>query len=70
MKRDIYIEYAKASNLGAVAIYLIMLLGAQTAQIGEYDISIGYIHLAQKFARVLLVICASYRRCSVDQDER
>jgi hypothetical protein len=28
-------EYAKASNLGAVAVYLVMLLGAQTAQIGK-----------------------------------
>ncbi|KAK5166126.1 ATP-binding cassette glutathione S-conjugate transporter ycf1 [Saxophila tyrrhenica] len=34
VKRDIYVEYAKASNLGAVAVYLVMLLGAQTAQIG------------------------------------
>ena len=36
VKRDIYIEYAKSSNLGAVVVYLLMLLGAQTAQIGEY----------------------------------
>jgi len=35
VKRDIYLEYAKASNLLAVSIYLLMLLGAQTAQIGE-----------------------------------
>lgn len=35
MKRDIYLEYAKASNLPAVGVYLIMLLGAQTGQIGE-----------------------------------
>jgi hypothetical protein len=34
VKRDIYVEYAKASNLGAVAVYLVMMLGAQTAQIG------------------------------------
>lgn len=36
VKRDIYIEYAKSSNLGAVAVYLILLLGAQTGQIGEF----------------------------------
>lgn len=35
VKWDIYKEYAKASNLAAVAIYLLMLVGAQTAQIGE-----------------------------------
>ena len=35
VKRDVYFEYAKASNLGAVAVYLVMLLGAQTAQIGK-----------------------------------
>ncbi|KAK3717789.1 ATP-binding cassette glutathione S-conjugate transporter ycf1 [Vermiconidia calcicola] len=34
VKRDIYLEYAKASNLPAVAVYLVMLVGAQTAQIG------------------------------------
>lgn len=35
VKRDVYIEYAKSSNLGAVFVYLIMLLAAQTAQIGK-----------------------------------
>lgn len=34
VKWNVYAEYAKTSNLGAVAIYLVMLLGAQTAQIG------------------------------------
>lgn len=29
-------EYAKSSNLGAVAVYLVLLLGAQTGQIGEF----------------------------------
>lgn len=38
VKRDIYVEYAKASNLGAVAVYLFMLLGAQTTQIGMLPI--------------------------------
>lgn len=33
VKWDVYMEYAKTSNLGAVAIYLITLLGAQTAQV-------------------------------------
>ena len=31
---DVYLEYAKTSNLIAVAVYLIMLVSAQTAQIG------------------------------------
>ncbi|KAK5127730.1 hypothetical protein LTR08_004230 [Meristemomyces frigidus] len=34
VKRDVYLEYAKESNLVAVSIYLVMLLGAQTATIG------------------------------------
>ncbi|KAI1485090.1 P-loop containing nucleoside triphosphate hydrolase protein [Biscogniauxia mediterranea] len=33
VKWDVYLEYAKTSNLGAVAIYLITLVAAQTAQI-------------------------------------
>ncbi|KAI6879372.1 ATP-binding cassette glutathione S-conjugate transporter, partial [Hortaea werneckii] len=33
-KRDVYFEYARESNLAAVAIYLLMLVGAQTAQVG------------------------------------
>lgn len=32
---SVYAEYAKTSNLFAVSIYLVMLLGAQTAQVGE-----------------------------------
>lgn len=31
----VYLEYAKTSNLIAVTIYGIMLIGAQTAQIGK-----------------------------------
>ncbi|KAK0862145.1 ATP-binding cassette glutathione S-conjugate transporter ycf1 [Friedmanniomyces endolithicus] len=34
VKRDVYAEYAKESNLGAVAVYMVMLIGAQTASIG------------------------------------
>ncbi|PNS15381.1 Metal resistance protein YCF1 [Sphaceloma murrayae] len=34
VKWKVYAEYAKTSNLVAVAIYLVMLMGAQTAQIG------------------------------------
>ncbi|EMC96931.1 hypothetical protein BAUCODRAFT_433092 [Baudoinia panamericana UAMH 10762] len=34
VKRDVYFEYAKESNLAAVSVYLVMLVGAQTAQIG------------------------------------
>lgn len=34
VKWDVYGEYAKTSNLVAVSIYMIMLIGAQTAQIG------------------------------------
>jgi ABC-type multidrug transport system fused ATPase/permease subunit len=35
VKWSVYVEYAKTSNLFAVAIYLVVLLGAQTAQVGE-----------------------------------
>ncbi|KAI9689553.1 MAG: hypothetical protein M1822_010204 [Bathelium mastoideum] len=34
VKWDVYGQYAKTSNLGAVAVYLFMLVAAQTAQIG------------------------------------
>ncbi|KAI0024968.1 P-loop containing nucleoside triphosphate hydrolase protein [Xylariomycetidae sp. FL0641] len=34
VKWDVYLEYAKTSNLGAVGIYLIALVAANTAQIG------------------------------------
>ncbi|KAF2142975.1 uncharacterized protein K452DRAFT_225985 [Aplosporella prunicola CBS 121167] len=34
VKWSVYAEYAKTSNLIAVVIYLLMLMGAQTAQIG------------------------------------
>ncbi len=34
VKWSVYAEYAKTSNLIAVTVYLIMLVGAQTAQIG------------------------------------
>jgi len=36
---SVYTEYAKTSNLVAVGIYLITLVGAQTLQIGEYSSS-------------------------------
>jgi hypothetical protein len=32
-------EYARTSNLSAVAVYLAMLLGAQAAQIGKFHTS-------------------------------
>jgi ATP-binding cassette subfamily C (CFTR/MRP) protein 1 len=35
VKWSVYGEYAKTSNLVAVSIYMVMLLGAQTAQIGK-----------------------------------
>ncbi|RDL39375.1 putative multidrug resistance protein [Venustampulla echinocandica] len=35
VKWDVYSEYAKTSNLLAVAIYALMLLGGQTAQVGS-----------------------------------
>lgn len=41
VKWDVYIEYAKTSNLLAVAIYLTMLLGAQTATIGKISCGVG-----------------------------
>lgn len=43
VKRDIYVEYAKSSNLGAVAVYLVLLLGAQTGQIGELHSSLAHV---------------------------
>lgn len=36
VKWSVYAEYAKTSNLVAVAFYLLAMLGAQTAQIGMY----------------------------------
>lgn len=54
MKRDIYMEYAKASNLGAVAVYMLMLLGGQTAQIGKFRIiSIVSMHGSNKLSDML-----------------
>lgn len=35
VKWDVYSEYARTSNLAAVAVYLVMLVGAQSAQIGK-----------------------------------
>lgn len=43
VKWSVYVEYAKTSNLFAVAIYLVMLVGAQTAQIGEYITTTDYL---------------------------
>jgi hypothetical protein len=54
VKKDIYIEYAKASNLGAVCVYLVMLLGAQSAQIGMYH----------KYCTSCLAVTFIFRRCS------
>ena len=34
VKWDVYLEYAKTSNLVAVGVYMVMLITAQTAQIG------------------------------------
>lgn len=34
VKWDVYLEYAKTSNLLAVCVYMVMLIGAQTAAIG------------------------------------
>ena len=34
VKWDVYLEYARTSNVVAVCIYLVTLLGAQTAQVG------------------------------------
>lgn len=46
VKWSVYGEYAKTSNLAAVAIYLILLLGAQTGSIGKYDaIGSSFFHL-------------------------
>lgn len=39
VKWDVYTEYAKQSNLVAVSIYLLLLVSAQTAQIGKCAVS-------------------------------
>lgn len=36
VKWSVYGEYAKTSNLGAVVVYLTLLIGAQTASVGMY----------------------------------
>lgn len=41
VKWSVYGEYAKTSNLGAVAVYLLALVAAQTAQIGKSHASNG-----------------------------
>lgn len=38
VKWSVYGEYAKTSNLVAVAVYLVMLIGAQTLQIGKWTV--------------------------------
>lgn len=43
VKWDVYMEYARTSNLSAVAVYLAMLLGAQAAQIGKLH-SVGILY--------------------------
>jgi hypothetical protein len=46
----VYAEYAKTSNLFAVAIYLTMLIGGQTAQIGMPSYLMwGFLFLMQAF---------------------
>ena len=54
VKWDVYMEYAKTSNLSAVAVYLAMLLGAQAAQIGEFPLVIS-LHERQRIERIRLV---------------
>lgn len=49
VKWNVYGEYAKTSNLFAVAIYMITLIGAQTAQVGT-------------FLRRIVVLLAANRR--------
>ena len=38
VKWSVYGEYAKTSNLVAVGIYLLLLVGAQTAQVGKFSV--------------------------------
>jgi hypothetical protein len=54
VKWDVYMEYAKTSNLSAVAVYLAMLLGAQAAQIGESLIVIS-LYERQRMERIYSV---------------
>jgi hypothetical protein len=42
VKWNVYLEYAKTSNLIAVTIYLFTLIGAQTASIGKYSVNAAH----------------------------
>jgi hypothetical protein len=57
VKWDVYMEYAKTSNLSAVAVYLTMLLGAQAAQIGKFTHH-NLLHECQRIAWVCSVATA------------
>lgn len=53
VKWSVYGEYAKTSNLVAVCIYMVMLVGAQTAQVGEFlrtkmGFWLHYLHRGQR----------------------
>ena len=54
VKWDVYMEYAKTSNLSAVAVYLTMLLGAQAAQIGKFPRAIP-LHERQRIQWIISV---------------
>lgn len=41
VKWDVYKEYAKNSNLIAVAIYMVTLVGAKTAEIGKWPLQLA-----------------------------
>jgi hypothetical protein len=45
VKWDVYKEYAKNSNLVAVTIYMITLIGAKTAEIGKWPTHLAGHHL-------------------------
>jgi ATP-binding cassette subfamily C (CFTR/MRP) protein 1 len=53
VKWSVYGEYAKTSNLAAVAIYLLLLLGAQTSSIGKFQGRAGF-RSAQHFERLAI----------------
>ena len=63
VKWDVYAEYAKTSNLVAVAIYVVTLLGAQTAQIGMSRFCL--LPIMARRQRIHVYIAAAAWICSV-----
>lgn len=60
VKWSVYGEYAKTSNLYAVAIYLILLMGAQTSSVGRLiPIGSSSFHLLNKYTNICRRKCVA-----------